>query len=626
MMITQLSLLSNTQRQPETLIKVLIVLLLTLPFLLPWYYPPYTGFYTDMVVGMLTSLFAIYLLFNTLKLKSCITAAGLLMFALYLPLQSLLIQFPYIGSSLYISSFYILVALLLLTFMSVPKEIFIYITSSVLWGIFILASIQLCLYLIQLAITDVQVKEKLDWILFSGTGGQVGQRNNFSHIMMWGLITSIILERTNKISIIKMWILVLVYSIAMAHSGSRAVILYIVGLSLMAAYQMFMVKENNIKVFSRNVLIALAIVLFAQFAFPFILNNFISSGISSGADRLIGSSEYLSRWLEWQKAWLAFLDAPLLGHGWGSYGFQSFWYHDQVATIGMPRANDYFAHSHNLILQLLVEVGLLGTLILVAPIAFILLKTFFKYKSDVTTFGLLMICVISLIHSMVEFPLWHSNFLIVFFIVLFLIVRKVTPNHDIENKEHLEYSMRPYIEQSIYVKLSIVSALVMMVSVLIILFDHEKKVDEILTLGSDMPNAQSVAIGRQGQYILFYDKYADWLDTSTVNPNIEDIEQMLRSDNLLVNNMQVFPYYTHMAAHIIYLQKMGNKDEAELWLDKTSLYYPRVLPGLIRLTEQYPEGLGNLQNSIVKKCEEALASQMYDLKPEHCLIPIVENQ
>ena len=71
---------------------------------------------------------------------------------------------------------------------------------------------------------------------------------------------------------------------------------------------------------------------------------------------------------------------------------------------------------------------------------------------------------------------------------------------------------------------------------------------------------------------------------------------------------------------------MGNKDEAELWLDKTSLYYPRVLPGLIRLTEQYPEGLGNLQNSIVEKCEEALASQMYDLKPEHCLIPIVENQ
>lgn len=608
--------LSINQGQPELIVKLLITLLLILPFLLPWYYPPYINFYIDITVGMLSALFAVYLLFNTNNLKSSIVTICLLAFALYLPLQNLILQSPYLGSSFYTAGFFILLALLLTAILSVPKSYFKLITFGILWGIVILAIIQLVLYVIQLWIIDPVLKDKLGWILFSGKGGQVGQRNNFSHIIMWGFIASIILERMGKLSSIKMWIMVLCYSLAMAHASSRTVVLYILGLSAMAGYQLLITQEKNTKTFSRNVLIALAVALFTQFIFPF-----ISSDVSSGTDRLLGDSEYLSRWLEWQKAWLAFLDAPLLGQGWGTYGFQSFWYHDQVATMGVSRANNYFSHCHNLLLQLLAEVGLLGTLLVTLPVLYILLKAFFKYTSDVMTFGLVMICTISLLHSMVELPLWHSNFLIVFCLVLSLIVRQVS----LDNQELTEPGTESDKKKGNLKKLGVFYATLVMLLLVIILVDHERQVNKTFALGGDIHHAQSIAIGEQGRYIPFYYKYADKLDTSKVNPDTESKEEMLLSDKLITNNMQVFPYYTHMAAHIIYLQRMGKVDEARLWLDKTALYYPRVLPGLIRLTQKYPDELGYLQQHTIGLCDKAVASAMYGLQSEHCLIPVINN-
>ena len=79
----QLNKQSTHQGQPEIIVKLLITLLLTLPFLLPWYYPPYENFYMDIIVGMLSALFAVYLLFNINNLKSSIITICLFVFSLY---------------------------------------------------------------------------------------------------------------------------------------------------------------------------------------------------------------------------------------------------------------------------------------------------------------------------------------------------------------------------------------------------------------------------------------------------------------------------------------------------------------------------------------------------------------
>lgn len=618
--------LSNRREQPVVIIRVLVTLLIVLPFLLPWYYPPYVNFYVDMTVSMLAALLSIYLLASTNRLKPSIVALCLLVFALFLPIQSLLLHSTYLGDVSYTAGFFLLLALLLTAFLSVPKYYFQLLIHSVLRGIVILAMIQMILYATQLVIVDPVLRDKLGWILFAGDGGQVGQRNNFSHIVMWGVIASIVLERMGKLSSVLMWFLIVCSAIAMAHAGSRTVLLYLAVLSIMAGYQWLVANETSTKVFARNVLIALVITLCAQFFLPVVMNALVSTEVSSGTSRLVDGGSYMTRWLEWQKAWLMFLDAAFIGQGWGSYSFNSFWYHDQVATLGDPRENNLFSHCHNLVLQLLAEVGLFGTVLLVAPVVYTLFKACMKHTADTITFGLVMICVISLIHSMVELPLWHSNFFIVFFVVFCLIVRQVmSVSDDSMESKAKEISLESVSQKRhILQKAGMLYALFCLVFVGAVLIDHERQVGKAFLVRNDIYNAQNLAIAKQGQYIPFYRKYTQKLEASQVNPDAETAEQMRQSDELLVDTMFAFPYFTHTAAHIIYLQRMGKSDEAKRWFDKTALYYPRVIPGLIRLTQKYPDELGYLQQHSIEMCEIAVASQMYELQPEHCEVPVIE--
>ena len=618
--------ITSGRGQPAVMIKILITLLLTLPFLLPWYYPPYVDFYVDMTVGMLAALLSIYLLVNTYSLKPSILALCLLLFALFLPVQSLLLQYPYVGSTIYTSGFFLLLSILLTALLSVPKYYFQLIIHSVLRGIVILAVIQIVLYATQLFIVDPIVRDKLGWILFAGEGGQVGQRNNFSHIVMWGVISSIVLERMGKLSSWLMWFLIVCSAIVMAHAGSRTVLLYLAVLAIMAGYQWLVATENSTKVFALNVLIALLITLCAQFFVPIMMATIVSTEVSSGTSRLVGGGSYMTRWFEWQKAWLMFLDAPFIGQGWGSYSFNSFWYHDQVATLGDPRENNLFSHCHNLVLQLLAEVGLFGTVLLVVPVGYTLFKAFIKHIEDTITFGLIMICVISLIHSMVELPLWHNNFFIVFFIVFCLIVRQVmSVNDDSMESAARQSGLEPANRKShLLRKAGILYALFVLIFVGAVLVDHERQVGKAFLVRNDIYNAQNIAIAKQGQYIPFYHKYAQKLEASQVDPDVENAQEMLQSDKLLLDTMFAFPYFTHTAAHIIYLQRMGKSDEAKLWFDKTALYYPRVIPGLIRLTRKYPDELGYLQQHSVEMCKTAVASKMYELQPEHCEVSVIE--
>ncbi|HAJ70691.1 MAG TPA: hypothetical protein DCO68_01280 [Methylophilaceae bacterium] len=72
--------------------------------------------------------------------------------------------------------------------------------------------------------------------------------------------------------------------------------------------------------------------------------------------------------LYWQyldEAWQIFLNYPLLGAGWGQFGWQDF----QLAEA-YPQHTGWIKHPHNLILQLLAETGLAGTVIFILGLVF----------------------------------------------------------------------------------------------------------------------------------------------------------------------------------------------------------------------------------------------------------------
>jgi O-antigen ligase len=111
------------------------------------------------------------------------------------------------------------------------------------------------------------------------------------------------------------------------------------------------------------------------------------------------------RWHLWQAAWQLFLQSPWLGQGFGQFDWGYF-------TLGhaLPELPDRIDNAHNLILQLLAELGLLPVVMVLAGLG-AWLAGFLKAKLSLEGWWLLALLAILGLHSLVEYPLWYSYFL-----------------------------------------------------------------------------------------------------------------------------------------------------------------------------------------------------------------------
>jgi O-antigen ligase len=114
----------------------------------------------------------------------------------------------------------------------------------------------------------------------------------------------------------------------------------------------------------------------------------------------------------WQDIGTMIESAPWLGVGWRRL---------QVSEVLMPGIAEPVDHAHNLLLQIQVELGILGSLALVvfgAHWVFKLKPWQFTRAHEVVMLAIAM----SLgIHSMLEYPLWHALFLFLFAFALALL-------------------------------------------------------------------------------------------------------------------------------------------------------------------------------------------------------------
>ena len=111
---------------------------------------------------------------------------------------------------------------------------------------------------------------------------------------------------------------------------------------------------------------------------------------------------------EWRKAWLMFMESPLWGIGIGNYGWYSFNYQALPEFAAVPK--DLFHHSHNLIMQVLAELGVAGLLLLVF-MAIGWLRQVLPLWKNPSHWLILILIIVLLLHSNVEYPLWYSYFL-----------------------------------------------------------------------------------------------------------------------------------------------------------------------------------------------------------------------
>lgn len=113
----------------------------------------------------------------------------------------------------------------------------------------------------------------------------------------------------------------------------------------------------------------------------------------------------------WKHAWHMFLAHPWLGGGWGDYAWNQYVQTDVLGHVEMSM------NAHNLVLDLLAKVGVFGLLAVMLPFLGLVHAAWKRRMTPALAF-LYAVILVTVAHSMLEYPLHYLYFLLPFAFVL----------------------------------------------------------------------------------------------------------------------------------------------------------------------------------------------------------------
>lgn len=254
--------------------------------------------------------------------------------------------------------------------------------------------------------------------------GNIGQHNQYVHYLAWGCLAACYLYARQRLAVFVFVPVIFFLTLLMAWAASRLALAYGIGMAVLA---WLWLRRSDYQPSVKRMAMAIAtVVLFiaaTQLFMPFINASFgrvgLHTNLVSGTERLLDAGFGARRWIEWTKAWMVFQQHPWFGVGWGGYPAQTV---RLEVTAGLPKVPEswLFTQCHDLIFQLLAETGVIGTLIVIIGLVICLLPYFRKDQANNENLYLITMAMVTLTHSLFEFPLWYLPFLAGFVIVLAL--------------------------------------------------------------------------------------------------------------------------------------------------------------------------------------------------------------
>jgi O-antigen ligase len=272
------------------------------------------------------------------------------------------------------------------------------------------------------AVTGFILYYQIDWggfRLASGDGsqgiyGSIAQRNHFANYLGCALASVVFLFGRRRLSLPLATLLAVPLVLGLVLSISRSAFVFVSLIALAAFWTFWFGDRERLKplvVFSLGMLI-----LFAG------LNAVVAhtSWFAGPGTQPVAAGE---RWMQtiaadqaqpgvqiriylFKEAWAMFARHPFLGAGFGEFAWNLL-----ERGEGFDARNSAMAsHAHNLLLELLAETGLIGTLCVAVPLA-LWVRAFPWSKPGLDAGWILTVIGIQAAHSMVEYPLWHANFL-----------------------------------------------------------------------------------------------------------------------------------------------------------------------------------------------------------------------
>ena len=403
---------------PLRLCLVLCGLMVSVPFLLPYHYFPFPTFYTEWFAfaAGLAALCVMCVAPSRHAVPVPAMSPGLFALTAVLVVQVALGEVAYPLRSALGALYSIWAALIVMLGAWLGSEMGENTVShSLQWWLAVAGALAAASGFFQLYHTPlpagVAVVQQPSSFMF----GVIGQSNNFANYLGAALLSVAFLHSRNVLGTAAALLMALLMATGMALSGSRTSWGYM-GISLI--FIPLLLRRDSPEAAGK----VLRVAAFAVVVFSLVqVLNFYTDVFTSPEGRPYSAGERLFRYLESDSAsgertvriqlflyaWLMFLSNPILGVGFGEYAGRAFELAGSLpgpVTVGLDR------HAHNLFLQLLAETGIAGFLCVAVPLASWFYRMPWRALTSERCWAIGVLAIMGL-HSMVEFPLWHADFL-----------------------------------------------------------------------------------------------------------------------------------------------------------------------------------------------------------------------
>lgn len=382
-------------------------LVAVIPFLLP-HHGLATAFYSEWAAFALGVLACFPLLGKSFwqRLEIPHSAIWLFAIAVLIAIQTLFVDHAYVTQAL-LPGIYIAWATLLVVLSYWIREQlgFERAVTVLAWMLLIGGALQAIVGLVQLFDSSGALAFVIDPTAAS-VYGNIGQRNHFATQITLASFALVYLHATDRANRALSIPLLFLFAFVLTTSSSRAAVIYIVAGFLLSLLLYRAAREPVHRRLLQGTGLLLASFLVIQIFLPLLDIDGLKTLTAMQRISTDGIDVRLS---EWRKAWLMFLESPLWGVGIDNYGWYSFNYQALPEFSALPAAV-LFHHSHNLIMQVLAELGAAGLLLLVCMAASWLRPVLPLWKNPAHWLILALVMVLFL-HSNVEYPLWYSYFL-----------------------------------------------------------------------------------------------------------------------------------------------------------------------------------------------------------------------
>lgn len=403
-------------RQPAAQLALWLAgLLFALPFIQPWHFRPLTHFYSEWSAAALGLVICLLLLVRHAPIVSrpVLWLLGLTtLILLQSTWQTPVYWASVIGPIVYLTGFG-----LLLMAGSRLRDIYGFEKTVTVLAFFALAG-----GFLQALSGLIQLYGGPEWLSFwaekqdfkHGIMGNAMQQNHFADHVMLGLVAGIYLQATGKLRTAAFVPFGLAILPALALSASRSVIAYFIVLLTISFvwWQLCRLNKHEDAQLMRKLLVTTSLLFIGfglmQWLLP-VLNDMLTLHSVTTMDRvediIEGEVSGIGVRLDlWYKAWLIFLQNPWTGTGADSYAWQ-------VWLLDRPGAMGYTMHSHNLITETAVSLGMPG-LLLLGGLIFACVRCVLADGLQSRQWLVVGMCLVISIHAMLELPLWNLHFLL----------------------------------------------------------------------------------------------------------------------------------------------------------------------------------------------------------------------